>query len=419
MAGQRPVTPGNGSASLVVRAACPADVDRLLEIDVAAFPDPRPIEVRRRVFLHNRLGGLEHLRVVEQGAELLGHAFSFPVAVWFGGRKVSGRAIASVGVAVESRGRGVAGALLRAIHAEAADRGDAFTLLYPFRQGFYARLGYAPLAGHRVVTVSPRAIPGDWRDAAPGTLRRADGRDWAELERVYRAAARVGTGFVERSQRMWDHDFLEERQHWIVLEEAGVLRGYVSFRLLQTEPHARVRADVRELVAPDDAARRRLFAALGALGDQVGDVTIALAGDDPFDWAFLDGDRDRPGTKDVEHAQGVVNTGPMIRLVDVRRALLARGYAEEGSLELGIGEEPPFTLRVGPRAGEASVVESGEERAPRALRMSASTLASVAFGGLRLEDAVRLGWLGTPDAAAVRVGSALLRLPAFFSADSF
>ena len=212
---------------------------------------------------------------------------------------------------------------------------------------------------------------------------------------------------------------LEERQHWIVLEEAGVLRGYVSFRLLQTEPHARVRADVRELVAPDDAARRRLFAALGALGDQVGDVTIALAGDDPFDWAFLDGDRDRPGTKDVEHAQGVVNTGPMIRLVDVRRALLARGYAEEGSLELGIGEEPPFTLRVGPRAGEASVVESGEERAPRALRMSASTLASVAFGGLRLEDAVRLGWLGTPDAAAVRVGSALLRLPAFFSADSF
>jgi len=74
-------------SALTVRPALRADVDRLLEIHVAAFPDPRPIEVRRRVFLHNRLGKLDNLRVAQRGEELVGHAFSFPVTVWLGGRE--------------------------------------------------------------------------------------------------------------------------------------------------------------------------------------------------------------------------------------------------------------------------------------------------------------------------------------------
>ena len=67
----------------------------------------------------NRLGKLDNLRVAQRGEELVGHAFSFPVTVWLGGREVKGRAIASVGVAVAYRGHGIGGALLDAIHEEA------------------------------------------------------------------------------------------------------------------------------------------------------------------------------------------------------------------------------------------------------------------------------------------------------------
>ncbi len=403
------------SDSLSVRVARANDIDRLLEIHVAAFPDPRPLEVRRRVFLHNRMGGLEHLRVVERGGELLGHAFFFPIGAWFGGQVVQGRAVASVGVAVESRGQGVGRALLDEIHREGRAGGDAFTLLHPFRQAFYARFGYAPLARQRVLTVSPRAIPAAWSEAGPAKIRRAEGRDRSEIARVYRAAARLGTGFIERSERKWEHDFLEERMHWLVLERAGGLSGYMCVRLAQAEPHARVQAEVREIVAEDDASRRRLFAGLAALGDQVGDVTVALADDDPLDWALLDGDRDRAGTKEVEHATGVVSTGPMLRLLDAKAALCARGYEGSGSIDLAIdGEE--LRLEVNDGVGTLSA-ETHTGMAP--LRMSAATLASVAFGGLRLEDAARLGWLSAPSQEAVREASSLLRLPAFFSLDSF
>jgi predicted acetyltransferase len=406
------------SAPVLVRPAHRDDLDRLLEIHVAAFPDPRPIEVRRRVFLHNRLGGLEHLRVAHAGSELLGHAFSFPIGVWFGGREVPGRAIASVGVAVESRGRGVARALLEAIHAEARDRGDAFALLYPFRQGFYARHGYTPMAKHRVLTVSPRAIPASWRDAAPGVVRRAVAADRAEINRVYREAAARGTGFLARAERAWEHDLLEERHHWLVLEQpGGSLAGYASVRLLQVEPHARVRADVREVVSPDDAARRRLFAALAALGDQVGDMTFALGDDDPLDWAFVDGDRDRGGTKDVEHAQGVVNTGPMLRLVSPEAALEARGYLEDGTLELVVDNGAPLELEVS--NGAAQVRPSAGQAATGALRLSSQGLAATAFGGLSVLAAARLGWASSSDPVTLARATALFRMPAFFTLDAF
>jgi len=406
--------PAAASGSLVVRAALESDVDRLVEIHLAAFPDPRPVEVRRRVFLHNRLGGIRHLRVGVLAGDVVAHAFSFPVGVWFGGKVVRGAAVASVGVAVEARGRRVASALMTALHAEAAARGDAFSLLYPFRQGFYAKLGYAPVAPQRVLSLSPRAIPSAWATAAPGMVRRARADDCAKIARLYRTAGRLGTGFLKRRTGAWEHDLLDERRQWLVLDHRGTLHGYASLTLHQTEPHARVHATVLELVAPDAPARLRLFAALGALGDQVGDIHVALADDDPIDWAFLDADRDRAGTAAIEHSMGVVNTGPMIRLVNAEAALLARGYAVDGTVEFAIDQRPPFTLVV--RGGVPKVAPA---HGGVGLTMTSETLASVAFGGLRLEDAARLGWLRGAEAAALRVAAPILRVPAFFTLDVF
>jgi len=319
-------------------------------------------------------------------------------------------------VAVAYRGHGIGGALLDAIHEEARASEAAFTLLYPFRQGYYARFGYAPLARQRVLTISPRAIPTGWKMARGGRVRRATGGDRSEIMRVYREAARRGNGFLERPERAWEEDLLEERQQWLVLEESpGTLAGYVSCRLFQSEPHAVIRAEVAELVATNDAARQRLFAALAALGDQVRDVTFAMADDDPLDWAFVDGDRDRSGTKEVEHPHGVVNTGPMLRLVSPERALLGRGYTEDGAVALRVGDAPAFLLTV--REGSATIASSPEACADP-LTLSSTALASIACGGLRVEDAVRLGW-ATGGARTIDSASRLLRIPAFFSVDQF
>jgi predicted acetyltransferase len=414
MAGAPPTLSPSGRNAVVVRPARESDLERVLEIHVGAFPDPRPIEARRRVFLHNRLGEFKHLRVAERAGELLAHAFTFPITAWFGGREVRGSAIASVGVAPEARGQGLASDLFASMHAEAEAGGGVFTLLYPFRQAFYARLGYAPVSRYRVLTASPRAIPATWKEASPGIIRCLRAADRAELDRVYRDAARHRTGAQGRPERAWECDLLDERRQWLVLEQDGAVAGYATFHLQQSEPHARVRAEVYEVVASEDGARRRLFAALGALGDQVGDLVVALAEDDPMDWGFIDGDRDRGGTADVEHPLGVFCAGPMIRLLDSQAALRARGYAGDGTMSVTIDDQPPFTLDV--RGGAA---HTSPAHAQASLHTSATVLASVAFGGMRLEDAARLGWVRATDLAALGAASRLLRLPAFFSVDGF
>ena len=101
---------------LTLRPAREEDIERLLEIHVSAFPDPRGIVERRRNFVHNSLGTFEDLHVVADGARVLAHAFLFPLEVWIGGRPVKVGGVASVGVAPEARGRRVAGRLLSHLH---------------------------------------------------------------------------------------------------------------------------------------------------------------------------------------------------------------------------------------------------------------------------------------------------------------
>jgi predicted acetyltransferase len=395
---------------ITVRPATKDDLDRLLEIHLTSFPDARTVEARRRVFLQNRLGGFEHLQVAVHEDDVVGHAFAFPIAGWFGGVKVSGCAIASVGVAIESRARRVASRLLASIHDSSRSRGEAFTLLYPFRQGFYGRHGYAPVAPHRVLTVSPRSIPDEWSTAAPGTVRRARAADHGRLDETYRAAARVGTGFIDRPPAVWERDLLDERIQWLVLSLEESISGYAALRFEQDEPHARVRAVVHELA--DDRVRRRLLAALASLHTQVSELTFTLADADPLDWALVDGDRDRGGTEEVEHAQGVVATGPMLRLTDVQTALLARGYAADGSIDITLDDGAAFAFHVEngrPRIGDAL-------RGPH-LRTTTKALASILYGGLAVAQAARLGWAEVVGQSE-RV-SALLDIPPFLSLDAF
>jgi predicted acetyltransferase len=400
--------------SVSVRQARKKDLDRLLEIHTTAFPDPRSVEPRRRVFLANKHGGFEHLHVAERAGEIVGHAFLFPLEVWVSGARAQAAGIASVGVALEARGSGVARALLSELHGEAAKMGAAFTLLYAFRQGFYAEAGYAPVSTHRVLTLSPRAIPEEWVKAAPGVVRRMVGRDAAEVARVYDEAARRATGLMVRSARLWESYLLDEARQWLVVEHQGSLTGYVCFTLHQTEGHARVRAEVHELVAEADPARRRLFGTLRRLSDQVGDLTVTLAADDPIDWAFVDADRDRAGTEEIEHAIGVVSCGPMVRATSASRLAGARGYLHPGMLNVKVPGEAGFALEV--TEGRARVTRS--RKAPT-LQVSSQVFASIAVGGLSVHDAMRLGWLPGNKPDALAVAASLFEQRAFFTLDAF
>ena len=395
--------------TLSFRPAREDDLERLLDIHTSAFPDPRGRLARTRNFQKNALGAFSDLHVAVDDDTVLAHAFLFPLEAWFGGVRVKVGGIATVGVAPEVRGRSVGSRLVRHLHEMALARGDALAVLYPFRQGFYTRLGYAATSTYRRLRLHPASIPWKLRLQA----RAAVGADREALVACLEAAAMRRTGTLARTSRAWESRLADERRTWLVVEGPGGVEGYVVWTMEQREPHAETAIQVRELVARTAAAERELWALVGAQRDQVAVVHVDVAADDPIEHALVDADRTRFGDGDIEHTLGEVASGPMVRMLEATRALEARGWPSDGALVLAVGGE---TLEVTAKGGRATVVPS---RAEAHVRLAAPALAAVAFGALPVARAARLGWLTARDARALALADALLALPPYFSPDPF
>ncbi len=399
---------------LTLRPAKDEDTERLLEIHASVFPDPRRAEERRRNFHHNTLGSLADLHVVEHEGRLLAHAFLFPLEVWVGGRPVPAAGIASVGVAPEARGRRIASRLLSHLHDVSHARGDGLVLLYPFRQGFYLKHGYAPVTPSRRLTFSPRALPKAWGlPPSDLVLRTIEGGDREAIERAYLRAAARTTGWISRPPRLWDARLLDERRRWFIATRGAAVTGFVSWSLAQAAAHGAISLTVLDLVADDDETRRALLGLIGAQRDQVHEVELDVDQDDPVDRALVDADEHLFGSAAVEHGLGVIAGGPLVRVQEPARALAMRGYPSDGAIDIEVEGD---CLRVEIHTGQAHVSPS---RAASALVMDRPTLAAIAFGALSPSDAARLGWLRAPDPGTLRSADALFALPPYFAVDPF
>jgi predicted acetyltransferase len=199
-----------------------------------------------------------------------------------------------------------------------------------------------------------------------------------------------------------------------VLDRQGTVAGYVSWTLRQEEPHAETRLEVFDLVAEDEPARRRLLALIGAQRDQVSEVTVEVDADDPIDRALVDMDLARHGTERVEHALGMLVAGPMLRLLDVPSAILARGYPVDGAIEIALDGAPPQRLEI--QGGEARLVPS---RGGPLVRLDRSSLAAVLYGGLPALHAARIGWLTCDSPSTLHLAGDLFAHPPYFALDPF
>lgn len=399
--------------ALTFRTAREADLERLLEVHTSAFPDARGREARVRNFTRNPLGRFEDLCVAVDGDAIAGHAFLFPLEAWFGGERVRVGGIASIGVAPEARGRGVGSAMLEHLCRISAARGDAVAVLYAFRQGFYARAGFATASSYRRLRLHPASIPPSWRAQSELRARAASGEDRPALEACWEHVARRRTGSLVRGDRAWEHRLADERRVWLVVEAAQGVLGYVAWSLVQAEPHAQTVLVVDEVAARSDAAERALWALIGAQRDQVSEVRADVASDDPIDRALVDADRERFGDAEVEHVLGEVAAGPMVRALDPAVALAARGWGADGTLVLEVAGQ---RLQLEAKAGRATVAPTQAE--PH-VRLDAPGLSAVAFGALPARDAARLGMLAARDERALALADALFRLPPYFSPDPF
>ncbi|HVJ94324.1 MAG TPA: hypothetical protein VM580_31265, partial [Labilithrix sp.] len=309
-------------------------------------------------------------------------------------------------------------------------RGDALTMLYAFRQGYYARLGYATTSSRKRLALDTRSIPASWRALARSRVRGMANGQGDTLRRLHSRVAQMSSGWIERPKRFWETLFARERRMTLVCEGPSSRRGersatgYVAFNVVQEHANAETVLEVDELIAEDAESRRALFGALAAMRDQATEIIVEVADGDPLERALVDPDGRRFGTESVPHGLGEIVAGPMVRIENVARALAARGYLERGTFDVAVPSAvPSFGEQV--HTGEAWSVrirdgraEVGPPRGGACLRATRVGLAAIFYGGLAVTDAVALGMAEADSELAARI-DATTKMPPLTPMDAF
>ncbi|MGA5899174.1 GNAT family N-acetyltransferase [Streptomyces venetus] len=320
--------------------------------------------------------------------------------------------VTAVGVLPTHRRQGVLSAMMRHQLAELRARGEFLSVLLASEAPIYGRFGYGPatytaqlkVPRHKAALAAPRAggtagAPAAGSDdGSVEVLRRAECGEI--LEEVYDRYRRAQPGALSRPHRWWalraGQPPISSAPRYIAVhrDADGVPDGYVSYSIESGT------LTVDETIATDDA----VFTALArfALGhDLVSQVVFKhVPSDHPLRWRFAD------------FRAGEVS-GDMdwlwVRLLDVPRALTARGWFTDGELVLDVddpflGEQGRYLLTV--RDGKADCVPT--DRKPD-LSLDISDLGSVYLGGTAPGTLVRAGHIRAHHPGAATLADALFR----------
>jgi predicted acetyltransferase len=343
-----------------------------------------------------RLGGIENVRVLRDGTEPVATLMRIPMGQFFGGRSVPMMGVAAVAVAPEARGRGLARRLMQDAVAEMHDEGCPISCLYPSTQTLYRQIGYEQ-AGHRFLTHIPLATI-DVRERAPSVVALDESHEHA-VEACYTAFAATQDGWLDRSRLGWAgvRERRGERYHGFGVERDGRLDGYLYLAQRvkpETGRHDLVLSDLAFLSA---AAGRRL---LGFLADfaTIGDDAVVAGGPHhPLVW-LLGQQRYEMRFKNYW----------MVRLIDVRKALEARGYSPTVSTQVSL--ELSDDLLAGNRGRILLTIEGGHASAKPGgsgeVRIDVSALAALWTGFATPKQLVVVGAIDGPDEALAHLAAA-------------
>ncbi|MCF3147255.1 GNAT family N-acetyltransferase [Streptomyces platensis] len=320
--------------------------------------------------------------------------------------------VTAVGVLPSHRRQGVLSAMMRHQLTELRARGESLSVLLASEAPIYGRFGYGPATYTQRLTV-PRHQAAFARPRARGTagapatgsdtgsvevLRRAECGEI--LEEIYDRYRRAQLGALSRPHRWWalgagQPPVAPAPRYVAVHRDAdGVPDGYASYSVESGT------LTVDEIIATDDA----VFTVLTrfVLGhDLVTQVVFKhLAPDHPLRWQLAD----------FRAGQVSDDTDWLwVRLLDVPRALTARGWFMDGEIVLDVddpflGEHGRYLLTV--RDTKADCVPT--DREPD-LSLDVSDLGSVYLGGTAPSTLVRAGHIRAHRPGAAALADALFR----------
>jgi predicted acetyltransferase len=314
-------------------------------------------------------------------------------------------AVTAVGVLPSHRRRGTLTALVRRQLAGLRDRGDFLAVLIASEAPIYGRFGYGPATYTANLKVTrlragldvPRAGAAD----GGGSVEVLDREECGEvLEEVYDRYRRFQPGALSRPHRWWElragEPPLSPAARWIAVhrDAGGAADGYASYAVDGEK------LVVDEIITTEDAAFTRL-ARFALEHDLVSEILIKhVPPAHPLRWQFTDF---RAGEVSLD------TDWLWVRLLDVPRALTARGWLSDGELVLDVddpflGERGRHLLRV--QDGKA---ECGPTDREPDLSLDVRDLGSIYLGGTTPSMLVRAGHIRAHHSGAATQADDLFR----------
>jgi predicted acetyltransferase len=349
--------------------------------------------------------GYDHLWLAFEGGSLVGGCLVPELAQYFGGKAVPTGAFRGVAIAPEARGKSIAERLMRHALLALRDQGIPAAMLFPATQRLYRKAGFEQAGSYEVVSIpmhefdrAPRSFTALGATAEIEALDVLPVRevtlDDPILKVLYDALAPRTQGLFQRNAWLWDRVFrpaLPLDLFAYVFGPHEDPEGYVVVHVEKgATPHYGTLVVRDRAIATVGAARaaRAFFARYRSTIDRVRFVT------GPTDPLII-------GLDNQQTAATERRDRFMFRVVDVKKALEARGYPPiDATVHLLVKDDvleerdQRFLLRV--QGGQATVEPGGAGL----VQLDVRGLSAMYTGYLSATQAASLGYMkGDPSSA--------------------
>jgi predicted acetyltransferase len=377
---------------MMIRSADHDDIPDLAGLWARAFPGERTIDQRiAQLETGGVFGGVETAWIAERAGRTIGAFRAYALTQHMHGAEHRMMGLAAVAVDETARRRGVGGELCRHAVRVARERGDVLSVLYPFRPAFYQAIGWGMVGELHAYRFRPESLT----VTGGGEVRRATPADYAAIAACYADVARGSNGLIRRHARVWRHHLDADGMHVYLTGDARV-EGYALVRFGRAASPDESPMYIRELVAANPSAYDALLGWVSAQRDAWRIVSYEASPDERFAHRLRE---PRPpgfhSTRGLWAPVGRIVRGPMLRLLDVPRALEQRQlWGPAAPLKFGLDIADPL---VPENSGAFTVEFDGSRVSVRRgaslplLRMPVAVLAQVFAGELRVTEALRLG----------------------------
>ncbi|MEJ7837222.1 MAG: GNAT family N-acetyltransferase [Thermomicrobiales bacterium] len=310
----------------------------------------------------------------------------FPMTQNVRGKVMKMSGVGGVATLPAARRQGLIRSLFSTLYESMHEYGEPVTTLYPFRESFYERLGYAPMSQSKFVRFASATLTPLAKIEVSGSAEQVfmhDGFDeWREYLKRYQGRTH-GFAVNDLANALSDK---KRNTKWIVFarDQSGTVVGAATFKITGYTGTL----DANSFYYDSPEARLLLLQWFGRHVDQVNEIKISLAWDDlPEYWAA------DLYSKVVNHDEFF--TTPMGRVVDV--AALSGLKVGPGSIAIELVDSQcawntgTWTLAAG-SDGMLEVGRGGEANAA----LTIQGLSALVFAGQDPADFRLRGW-GDPD----------------------